>query len=109
MVTVTPEAEKELQAYFEANPDVEKSIRLYLMPGGCSGAVVAMAPDTANDLDDTQEVAGIAFCAAKAFHQEVGDFHIHCTYSGFRVSTERPLPDLGGGCSTCGGGCAGCH
>ncbi|MBQ9406612.1 MAG: IscA/HesB family protein [Desulfovibrio sp.] len=109
MITLTSDAEKELAAYFEANPDMEKSVRLYLMPGGCSGAVVGMALDKANELDDTEEVSGIAFCTAKAFHEEVGDFTVDCTYAGFKVTTERPLPDLGGGCSSCGGGCAGCH
>ena len=111
MITLTQDAEKELTAYFAANPDVQKSVRLYLAPGGCCGPAVAMALDEANDQDETEEVAGIMFCTSKTFYANVGAFTVDANYTGFHITTEKPLPNTGGqgGCASCGGGCGGCH
>ena len=93
MISLTEEARKELEAYFEGK---EKTpIRVYLAPGGCSGPRLALALDEPGEDDETSEDNGM-------------------THMGFVVESEIPLPSggNGGGCSSCCGGCGssgGCH
>ena len=53
MISLTEEARKELEAYFEGK---EKTpIRVYLAPGGCSGPRLALALDEPGEDDETSE------------------------------------------------------
>ncbi len=112
MITVTEEARKELEAYFEGK---EKSpIRVYLAPGGCSGPRLALALDEPGDDDEKTEDNGLTFCINKELAEKVGAVSISLTHMGFVVEPEIPLPSAGGngGCSSCCGSCGSsgsCH
>ena len=110
MISLTEEARKELEAYFEGK---EKTpIRVYLAPGGCSGPRLALALDEPGEDDETSEDNGLTFCINKELAEKVGAVTINLTYMGFVVESEIPLPSSGGGCSSCCGGCGssgGCH
>ena len=102
MISLTEEARKELEAYFEGK---EKTpIRVYLAPGGCSGPRLALALDEPGEDDETSEDNGLTLCINKELAEKVGAV----------VESEIPLPSggNGGGCSSCCGGCGssgGCH
>lgn len=104
MVGITPEAKKELDAYFEGK---EKSpIRVYLAPGGCSGPRLALALDEPRDEDDKEEVEGFTFIMGKDLVEQVKSVNIDLSPMGFMVEPEVPLPaGSGGGCGGCCGGC----
>lgn len=105
MVELTEGAKKELDAYFEGK---EKGvIRIYLMPGGCSGPRLGLALDEPGDDDDTVEADGYKFCINKKLAEETGKLSIEVGPLGFMVNSEKPLPQPEGG-SACGGCCGGC-
>lgn len=109
MISVTEEAQKELEAYFDGK---EKSpIRVYLSPSGCSGPRLALALDEPGEEDEKNEASGFLFCINKDLSEKVGAVSISVTPMGFIVDSEIPLPS-GGGCSSCCGSCGstgGCH
>ncbi len=106
MFTVTENARLELDAFFA---DKEKSpIRLYLAPGGCSGPRLSLALDEVRDDDVSKEEAGYTFCVDKTLWNTIEGATIDVGPLGFSVTPVKPLPNMGG-CSGCGGGCAGCH
>lgn len=104
MIIMTDNAKKELEAFFASHQDVKKSIRIYLAPGGCCGPRLSMALDEANDQDVTETLEDTLFCMAKELFDQTGDMTIDLSYMGFTLTPEKPL-EMGGGCSTCGGGC----
>lgn len=110
MLTLTDNARIELDAFFA---DKEKSaIRIYLAPGGCSGARLALALDEKNDDDVAVEEGGYTFCIMKELWETIGGATIDVTAMGFLVTPEISLPSMGGGCGcpSCGTGtCGGCH
>ena len=103
MISLTEEARKELEAYFEGK---EKTpIRVYLAPGGS---------DEPGEDDETSEDNGLTLCINKELAEKVGAVTVGMTHMGFVVESEIPLPSggNGGGCSSCCGGCGssgGCH
>ena len=105
MISLTEEARKELEAYFEGK---EKTpIRVYLAPGGCSGPRLALALDEPGEDDETSEDNGLTLCINKELAEKVGAVTVGMTHMGFVVESEIPLPSggNGGGCSSCCGGC----
>ena len=103
MITAPEEARKEHEAYFA---DKEKTpVRVYLAPGGCGGPRLALALDEPGEDDETAEDNDLTFCINKELAQKVGAVTITLTYMGFVVESEIPLPNSGGGCSSCCGGC----
>lgn len=103
MLELTESAKKELTAFFDGK---EKSpIRIYLAPGGCSGPRLALALDAANDGDMSEEQSGFTFCINKELLAQVEGVKIDLTHMGFVVEPTVPLPQAGGGCSGCSGGC----
>ena len=63
IISITEEARKELEAYFEGK---EKTpIRVYLAPGGCSGPRLALALDEPGEDDETSEDNGLTLCINK--------------------------------------------
>ena len=70
MISLTEEARKELEAYFEGK---EKTpIRVYLAPGGCSGPRLALALDEPGEDDETSEDNGLTLCINKELAEKVG-------------------------------------
>ena len=103
MLDLSESARKELEAFFA---DKEKSpIRVYLAPGGCGGPHLALALDAAGDEDQSEEQGGFTFCINKDLLAQVEGVSIDLTYAGFTVEPKNPLPNTGGGCSGCSGGC----
>ena len=100
MISLTEEARKELEAYFEGK---EKTpIRVYLAPGGCSGPRLALALDEPGEDDETSEDNGLTLCINKELAEKVGAVTVGMTHMGFVVESEIPLPSGGnGGCSSC--------
>lgn len=110
MVTLTPNAEKELTSFFSNR---EKTpIRIYLAPGGCGGPHLGLALDEYRENDSTAEVNGFSFCIQKELQEQVRSVTIDASPMGFSVKPELPLPKpaAGEGCgsSGCGSCCGGC-
>ncbi|SDF68900.1 IscA/HesB family protein [Desulfovibrio legallii] len=103
MLSLSESARKELEAFFA---DKEKSpIRIYLAPGGCGGPHLGLALDAVADDDQSEEQGGFTFCIHKDLLAQVEGVAIDLTYAGFSVEPQKPLPNAGGGCSGCSGGC----
>ena len=101
MVNITENALNELNSYFA---DKEKSpIRVYLAPGGCSGPMMSLALDEPNDSDEVMEQEGYKFVVDKDLYEKAKPISIDMTPMGFTVNSSL---ELGGGCGSCGGGCA---
>lgn len=110
MITMSEDARKELDAFFASHPEMNKSIRIYVAPGGCCGPRLTMALDEANDQDVTETLEGMTFCMAQELAEKTGAMQLDVSYMGFTLTPEHPLENMGGGCSSCGGGCSGgCH
>ena len=60
MLTLTEEAKKEFDAYFDGKEAA--SIRIYLAQGGCSGPRLGLALDEPTKDDATFEQGGYTFC-----------------------------------------------
>ncbi len=105
MINLKETAQKELDAYFA---DKEKSgIRVFLASGGCSGPKLTLALDEANEGDEAFESGGYTICIEKELFAQTGSINIDMDYMGFTVESEKEIAGLGGGCSSCGGGCGG--
>lgn len=109
MITISDAAQKELDAFFDANQDAPKSVRVFLAPGGCCGPALNMALDPATEMDVQEEINGVVYCMAKALAEQTGSISVDISYMGFTITPENPLPSTGGcSCSGgCGGGCGG--
>lgn len=111
MISLTEEARKELEAYFEGK---EKTpIRVYLLPAAAADPLGPRPRRTGED-DETSEDNGLTLCINKELAEKVGAVTVGMTHMGFVVESEIPLPSggNGGGCSSCCGGCGssgGCH
>ena len=87
MISLTEEARKELEAYFEGK---EKTpIRVYLAPGGCSGPRLALALDEPGEDDETSEDNGLTLCINKELAEKVGAVTVGMTHMGFVVLLRR--------------------
>lgn len=105
MLELSDSAKKELDAYFEGKD--KGTIRLFMVPGGCSGPRLALQLDEAGPDDAVEEVGGFTFCVNKELLDEIKSAKIDLTPMGFVVIPEVPLPSTGGagGCGGCCGGC----
>ena len=65
----------------------------------------ALALDAATDEDMSEDQGGFTFCINKELLAQVEGVKIDLSYSGFTVEPTVPLPQAGGGCSSCSGGC----
>ena len=102
MFTLTDKAKKELEAFFADKEPA--TVRIYLAPGGCSGPMLALALDDANEDDQKLEAEGFSFCINKELFEKTGALTMDILYEGFVITPEHSLG--GGGCSGCGGGCS---
>ena len=103
MLELTESAQKELEAFFSGKE--KDTIRIYLAPGGCSGPRLALALDAATDDDLSEDQGRFTFCINKELLAQVEGVKIDLTYMGFMVEPSVPLPNAGGGCGGCSGGC----
>lgn len=98
MITLSDEACKELEEFFAAK---EKSPIRVFMAQGCSGARLALALDPATDEDKTFINNDFTFVVNEELLTTTGAITITLTDMGFEVSSENPLPNMGGGCGGC--------
>ena len=105
MITLTDDAKKELDAYFDGKD--KSTIRIYLAPGGCSGPRLALALDESGDGDATNETGGYSFCINNELLDQIKGATIDLNQMGFMIVPEVPLPESAskGGCGGCCGGC----
>ena len=110
MINLSYSARQEPDASFASHPEMKRSIRIYLAPGGCCGPRLTMALDEANDADVTETLEDMTFCMARELSEQTGEMSLDVSYMGFTLTPEHPLENTGGGCSSCGSGCSGgCH
>ncbi len=91
MIHLTEIAIKEFGAYFAVNP--KTSIRLFMVPGCCTGPSLAMTQDGPNDKDKVFEVEDLSFCIEASLLEQVRSVTIDVNEMGFQVIPEVPLPD----------------
>ena len=53
----------------------------------------------------SEDQGGFTFCINKELLAQVEGVKIDLSYMGFTVEPTVPLPQTGGGCSGCSGGC----
>jgi len=112
MIAVSEIAQQKLVDYLEDN-SLSSPIRVGLMQGGCSGAVLGLALDEARDDDVVESYDALTFLMDKKLLEQCGSFSIDYIESGgktgFTIASSNPLPGVGAGCksSTCNsGGCS---
>ena len=113
MLEVTATAISNIKDYLKQKK-IESAVRITMMSGGCSGPALGLALDEAKENDLTFEQDGVSFLVEKALAETCGAIKVDfieagdgcgCSGSGFSISSEKPLPSAGGGCSSCGGSC----
>jgi len=108
MFEVTTLAIDNLKAYLEQNK-VNSAIRVTLMPGGCSGASLALSLDEPNDSDKVFDENGLKFLMEESLLERCGTVKVDFIEAGFRsgfsISSANSLG--GGSCSSgsCSGSC----
>ncbi len=108
MFEITKTASDNLKDYLQQN-NVDSSIRIALMQGGCSGSALGLALDSKKDTDETFTKEDLQFIVKKELLETCGsikvDFIDAGHRSGFSITSANPIgePD---GCSTgsCGSG-----
>ncbi|MDY0164073.1 IscA/HesB family protein [Desulfobotulus sp.] len=106
MFTVTPDAQKEVAAFFQGKEI--QPIRIFIHGGGCGGPMVAMALDEEKESDVRFDVAGIPYVVEKDLFEAGKPFEIAFNGMGFAVNSSIKL-EGGGGCSGCSSsGSCGC-
>lgn len=100
MFAVTDPACRELDAFFG---DKEKStIRVCLVPGGCSGPRLALALDEPGSGDKVFEEKGYSFCINEELLGALKAVTVDFSDMGFSVDSEVTF---GGGCASCSSSC----
>lgn len=110
MFEVTETSASVLKDYFTQNKiEPVSPVRVTVMSGGCSGAALGLTLDQPGELDQVFEEGDLKFVIAQDLLEEVGaikvDFVDAGYRSGFAITSEKPVPGAGGGCSSCGGSC----
>lgn len=104
MFEVTPKAVENLKNYLQENK-VESDVRIALMQGGCSGASLGMALDTAGAGDKTFTEDEINFIVEESLLESCGDIKVDFVdagyRSGFAITSTNPIGGCGS-CSSCG-------
>jgi iron-sulfur cluster assembly accessory protein len=106
MVEVTEKASETIKA-FMSERDLDSPLRVYLQQG-CGGAQLVLGVDNAKDSDEQQEVDGLTYLVDKDLYDQVGEVKLDFVDDGVRqgllISSEKPLPQMEGGCG-CGCSC----
>lgn len=113
MLEITTQANEKLIEYMQAN-NISSSLRVALMQGGCSGPSLGLALDEEKPTDELFSRQNLTFLVEKDLLQQCGSITVDYTEagsrSGFTITSTKPLPETGGGCSSgsCGSGGCGC-
>jgi Fe-S cluster assembly iron-binding protein IscA len=113
MLAVSDLAVAKVKEYLDDN-NIISAVRVGIMSGGCSGPALALALDEKKDLDQVFDCDGVRFLVDNNVTAVCGAIRVDyveeasgcgCGGSGgtgFAVTSEKPLPKMGG----CGGGCS---
>ncbi|XCN71836.1 MAG: IscA/HesB family protein [Candidatus Electrothrix aestuarii] len=117
MIEVTESAIANIKEYL-GQQNIESSVRIFLMSGGCSGPSLGLALDEAKENDLSFEQEGVSFLVEKALTETCGAIKVDyleassssdCGCSsggGFSITSEKPLAGGGDG-GSCGCSCNG--
>lgn len=86
------------------NETEDTNVRVYIAGMSCSGPAFGLALDKKTDEDLVYESSKLTFVMEKELYDRFGDIVIESVGEGFRVMPTDPSL-MGGGCSSCGGGC----
>lgn len=108
---VTAGAVTKLKEYMEQN-NINSSLRVALMQGGCSGPSLGLALDEQKENDRIFENDGLKFLVEQGLLDTCGSIKVEFIdagpRSGFGITSKIPLPG-GGGCGgSCGSGGGDC-
>ncbi len=107
MINVADLAQQKLREYLEQN-NIESSIRVALMSGGCSGASLGLALDEKKEGDEVAEFEGLTVLIDKTLLTQCDKVYIDYidadARSGFSITSTNPVGGGGG----CGGSCSSC-
>jgi len=111
MFEVSELATEKLNEYLQAN-NINSSLRVALMPGGCSGPALGLALDEKKEGDEQFDKDAISFLVEKALLTQCGTISVDYVdagqRSGFSITSQNPIPGSGGGCSSGSCGSCGC-
>ena len=101
-LSVTPDAEKKIQALFSADPDSKgKSLRIGLEPGGCSGFQYAFSFDARKEGDAEIPCAGFSILvdaqSAPYLNGSVLDYSESSSAAGFKIGNPNVKKSCGCG------------
>lgn len=102
MLTLTPKATDKIKTFFDTEKDAKgKSLRVQLVPAGCSGFKYAFAFDNKNDEDMVLPQAGFDVIVDKNsmayLDSATIDFKEDATGSGFKISNPQEKSSCGCG------------
>lgn len=109
MFEISPLAIEKLNEYMQSN-NIDSSLRISIISGGCSGPALGLGLDEKKPEDDQFDRDNLSFLCEKTLLQQCGtitvDYAEAGQRSGFTITSENPLPGGGGGCSS--GSCGSC-
>ena len=108
IITIDSRASEELKSILSSMDISADTIRIFISGMACHGPMFNIAKDEQKENDYAMEFEGIKYVAEKALMEEFGGFEIQYleedSFHGLYVKPQI-MPDNGGGCSSCGGGC----
>lgn len=115
-LSLTGPAQQKMSELFEQVEEGVQGVRVYAMPGGCSGVSFAMTfADNINGNDGVLECAGFKVIVDGETMEYLRGVEIDFVDRGDGQATFvfNNLPNMGGGCGSCGssssgGGCSSC-
>jgi len=112
MIEITELAAEKLSMYLAENK-LDSPVRISAI-NGCGGPSLGLALDKPKESDYVHEAESFALLIAQDLSQACGKVKVDYLEkdsgsSGFSLTTERPLPGAGGGCSgSCSSAGCGC-
>ena len=100
MINLTPQAVDKVKDML-LNASDNRTLRIFIEPGGCSGFEYGMSIDTPKDSDHLQEISGlrIAVCSESYEYLEGSEVHFDDGLTGKGFEIRNPNAE-----STCGCG-----
>lgn len=101
MLTVQPQALTKLNTYLSEN-NIDSSLRITLMNGGCAGTMLGLALDEKKEDDRSFTEGNLTFLVNEELLKKCGKIEVsyieNVQNPGFAISSENPVG--GGGCAS---------
>jgi iron-sulfur cluster insertion protein len=110
-LSLTPPAQDKMGELFSQVDDNVRGVRVFATPGGCSGVSFGMTfTDSINDNDGVLECSGFKVVVDDGTLEYLRGVEIDFVDRGDSGATFvfNNLPQVGGGCGTCGSSGGGC-